>query len=175
MKKTTRILGILLAAALLAGLGLMAVHAAGVAGTEEDPLVTLSYLTEVFTAKVTELFHTELGERETALREDLGGRIEALEAAAGLGSETWTYRVETFQDGQTVVCQRGTEILLRIGEAVVAAPDYPGLIDTSTAGERNDGESLGRNHLYMVTISRNGFRAAGTVKAVIRGEYTIEG
>ena len=55
----------------------------------------------------------------------------------------------------------------------MAAPDRPGLVDTSSTGELNDGESLEKNHLYMVTISGNGFRAVGTVKAVIRGDYTV--
>lgn len=174
MKKTKRLSVVLLALVLVAGLGAMAVRAAGSAGTEDDPLVTLSYLTEVFTAKVTELFRSDLDAREEALRDDLGERIGALEAASGITPpEGRDYTVETFLDGQTVVCQRGTEILLRIGDAVVAAPDRPGLVDTSSTGELNDGESLEKNHLYMVTISGNGFRAVGTVKAVIRGDYTV--
>ncbi len=174
MKKTRRFLVIILALVLVAGLGAMAVYAAGSAGTEDDPLVTLSYLTEVFTAKVTDLFHADLDARETSLREDLGARISALEAAAGITvPESRDYTVETFLDGETVICQRGTEILLRIGEAVVVASNRPGLVDTSSTGELNDGESLEKNHLYMVTINGNGFRAVGTVKAVIRGDYTV--
>ncbi len=174
MKKTRRFLVIILALVLVAGLGAMAVYAAGSAGTEDDPLVTLSYLTEVFTAKVTDLFHADLDARETSLREDLGARISALEAAAGITApESRDYTVETFLDGETIVCQRGTEILLRIGEAVVVAANRPGLVDTSSTGELNDGESLEKNHLYMVTINGNGFRAVGTVKAVIRGDYTV--
>ena len=174
MNKAKRFLVIFLALVLVAGLGAMAVYAAGSAGTEDDPLVTLSYLTEVFTAKVTELFHTDLDAREEALREDLGERISALEAAAGIASpESRDYTVETFLDGETVICQRGTEILLRIGEAEVVASNRPGLVDTSSTGELNDGERLEKNHLYMVTINGNGFRAVGTVKAVIRGDYTV--
>ena len=174
MKKTRRFLVIILALVLVAGLGAMAVYAAGSAGTEDDPLVTLSYLTEVFTAKVTDLFHADLDARETSLREGLGARISALEAAAGITvPESRDYTVETFLDGETVICQRGTEILLRIGEAVVVASNRPGLVDTSSTGELNDGESLEKNHLYMVTINGNGFRAVGTVKAVIRGDYTV--
>ena len=174
MKKTRRFLVILLALVLVAGLGALAVRAAGSAGTEDDPLLTLSYLTEVYTAKVTDLFHADLDARETSLREDLGERISALEAAAGIAApESRDYTVETFLDGETIICQRGTEILLRIGEAVVVASNRPGLVDTSSTGELNDGESLEKNHLYMVTINGNGFRAVGTVKAVIRGDYTV--
>ena len=48
MKKATRFVVILLA--VLLALGAAALAAEGAVGTEEDPLVTLSYLDEVFTA-----------------------------------------------------------------------------------------------------------------------------
>jgi len=61
MKKTLRIVIILLAAALALGAAALAVDvSSAAAGTEEDPLVTLSYLNQVFTTRVTELFHQEL-------------------------------------------------------------------------------------------------------------------
>ncbi len=174
MKKTKRIAAILMALVLTAVIGTVAVYAAGSVGTEDDPLVSLSYLTDVFTAKVTELFRTELTERETALREEYGSRISALESSVGITPpEDRDYTVETLQDGQTVVCQRGAEILLRIGDAKVSAADEPGLVDTSSTANLADGESLEKNHLYMVTINGNGIRAVGTVKVVLRGDYTI--
>ncbi len=176
MKKTLRIVIILLAAALALGAAALAVDvSSAAAGTEEDPLVTLSYLNEVFTARVTELFHQELEEKQEALQGALEERVSALEALSpgegGGGSAD--YVVETLYDGQTLVCQRGAELLLRVGEASVLASDTPGLVDTSTTGELNDGEALVKNHLYMVTINGHGVRAVGTVKIVVRGSYTV--
>ena len=172
MKKATRILLILLAA--LLALGAAAMAAGGTAGTEDDPLVTLSYLNEVFAAKVTEQFRQELDDKETALREALEERVTALEAQVpGAGKAGGDYAVETLSDGQTLIAQRGTELMLRVGEAVVTADDEPGLVDTSTAGNLADGGSLVKNHLYMVTINGNGIRVVGTVKIVARGDYTI--
>ena len=171
MKKATRILLMLLAAVMALG---AAALAAGTAGTEDDPLVTLSYLDEVFTARVTEQFRQELDEKESALREALEERVAALEAQVpGEGKAGGDYAVETLSDGQTLIARRGTELMLRVGEAVVTADDEPGLVDTSTAGNLADGGSLVKNHLYMVTINGNGIRAVGTVKVVARGEYTI--
>ena len=172
MKKATRFVVILLA--VLLALGAAALAAEGTVGTEEDPLVTLSYLDEVFTAKVTSLFRQELEEKESALQEALEARVSALEAQApGEGRPGGDYAVETLSDGQTLIAQRGTELMLRVGEAVVTAQDEPGLVDTSTAGNLADGGSLVKNHLYMVTINGNGIRAVGTVKIVARGDYTI--
>ena len=172
MKKATWILLILVLA--LLALGAAAMAAGGSAGTEEDPLVTLSYLDEVFSAKVTEQFRKELDEKEAALKESLETRVAALEAQApGAGKPGGDYTVETLTDGQTLIAQRGTELLLRVGQAVVTAQDEPGLVDTSTTANLADGGSLVKNHLYMVAINGNGIRAVGTVKVVARGEYTI--
>ena len=172
MKKATRIMLILILA--LLALGAAAMAAGSSPGTEEDPLVTLSYLDEVFAAKVTEQFRQELDEKETALREALEERVSALEARApGEGKPGGDYAVETLTDGQTLIAKRGTELLLRVGEAVVTAQDEPGLVDTSTTANLADGGTLVKNHLYMVTINGNGIRAVGTVKVVARGEYTI--
>ena len=173
MKKTIRIVLITLAAALLLGIAALAASAATSAGSEDDPLVTLSYINDVFLPYVTELFHKDLEEKETALQEALEERVTALERAVGSGAGGKEYVVETLEAGQTLVCQRGAELMLRIGRAAVTAENVPGLVDTATTGNLNDGEELIVNHLYMVTINGHGVRALETVKILVRGEYTI--
>ena len=174
MKKTLRIVLITLAAVALLGIAALAAGAAASAGTEDDPLVTLSYINEVFLPYVTDLFRKDLEETETVLREDLEGRVAALEeAVAGEASDGSRYVVETLEAGQTLICRRGTELMLRIGRAAVTAENVPGLVDTSTSGNLNDGEELVTNHMYMVTINDHGVRALETVKILVRGEYTI--
>ena len=172
MKKTVRIVLIVLAAALVLSVAALAVNAAASAGSEDDPLVTLSYINDVFLPYVTDLFRKDLEEKETNLRETLEERVSALEGA-GLGGGGTRYVVETLEKGQTLICQRGAEQMLRIGRATVKAGSTPGLVDTATTGNLNDGEELAVNHLYMVTINDHGIRAEETVKILVRGEYTI--
>jgi hypothetical protein len=172
MKKTVRIVLIVLAAALVLSVAALAVNAAASAGSEDDPLVTLSYINDVFLPYVTDLFRKDLEEKETNLREALEERVSALEGA-GLGGGGTRYVVETLEKGQTLICQRGAELMLRIGRATVKAGSTPGLVDTATTGNLNDGEELAVNHLYMVTINDHGIRAEETVKILVRGEYTI--
>lgn len=172
MKKTVRIVLIVLAAALVLSVAALAVNAAASAGSEDDPLVTLSYINDVFLPYVTDLFRKDLEEKETNLRETLEERVSALEGA-GLGGGGTRYVVETLEKGQTLICQRGAELMLRIGRATVKAGSTPGLVDTATTGNLNDGEELAVNHLYMVTINDHGIRAEETVKILVRGEYTI--
>lgn len=174
MKKTVRIVLIALAAVLLLGIAALAAGAASSAGTEDDPLVTLSYINDVFLPYVTDLFRKDLEEKETSLREGLEERVAALEQAMqGISSGSGEYVVETLEPGQTLICRRGAELLLRIGSATVTAGSAPGLVDTATAGNLNDGEALETNHLYLVTINDHGVRAEDTVKILVRGEYTI--
>ena len=172
MKKTVRIVLIVLAAALVLSVAALAVNAAASAGSEDDPLVTLSYINDVFLPYVTDLFRKDLEEKETNLREALEERVSALESA-GLGGGGTRSVVETLEKGQTLICQRGAELMLRIGRATVKAGSTPGLVDTATTGNLNDGEELAVNHLYMVTINDHGIRAEETVKILVRGEYTI--
>jgi hypothetical protein len=64
--------------------------------------------------------------------------------------------------------------MLRVGSAYVSAADSPGLVDTSTTTNLENGEALTKNHMYMVTINSHGIRASGSVKVVVRGDYVIE-
>ena len=175
MKKLLRIIPILLLFAVI--LFTAAVLAAGDAepGGEGDPLVTLSYLEQVYKGYITDLVQKDLEEKTQALEAELEERISALEEASKdartvMGS---TFHLVELYDGQTLTGERGLELLLRVGEAQVTARNSPGLVDTTTAGSLEDGDSLEKNHLYMVTIPENGIKAQGHVMLIARGTYTI--
>lgn len=174
MKKRKIVVGIL--ALIFAVTMFFGVAAAAGEGTETDPLVTLSYIKEVFEEHVLDLLGRQLDEQTQQLRDELEDRVSALEekysAAAPAGGFS-TYDVVTLTDGQTMICSRGTEIMLRVGTAVVTAGDTPGLVDTSTTDNLDDGQELIKNHMYMVTINSHGIMARGIVKVIARGEYTI--
>ena len=175
MKKLLRVVLIvaLLAVILMAAVVLAAGDA--VPGGEGDPLVTLSYLEQVYQGYITDLLQKDLEEKTQTMEAELEERISALEEAskeanALLGT---TFHLVELQDGETLTGQRGTELLLRVGEAQVTAQSSPGLVDTTTAGSLDNGGSLEKNHLYMVTIPENGIRAKGRVLLIARGDYTI--
>lgn len=177
MKRTIRILLLAMAAlVLLFGTAVISAGAQGTPGTEDDPLVTLSYLNDVFTGYITELFRSDLEEQTAELEAELEARVAALEEQSAAAEELEarrTYEVVSLEDGQKLICSRGTELMLRVGKAAVTAEDTPGLVDTSTTENLEDGDSLIKNHMYMVTINGHGIRADGHVKIVVRGEYSI--
>ena len=67
----------------------------------------------------------------------------------------------------------GCELLPRIGTVTVKANTAPALIDLTTGGTVDSGAALTRNHLYMATIADRTLTAAGDVKLLVRGSYSI--
>lgn len=141
-------------------------------GSQDDPLVTLSYLNETVTPSIQDRLNEILDERLDELARELG---EAGGFPSG-GSQPSGFVVLTLNAGQTVTCGVGTEIMLRIGSASSAGPEIPRLID-ETGGDSviDAGIPLTVNHMYMVTIKENGVKATSDfTKILIRGEYTVQ-
>ena len=129
-------------------------------GSQDDPLVTLSYLNETFLPQV-------MADLEERIARHLGGQPSAPEEGA-------VFAVVTLSQGQVLTGDIGCEVLLRIGSAVCAAPSSPGLIDQTGGAVLNDGAALAVNHLYMMTVQGRGVRAESkTVKLLVRGTYTV--
>ena len=175
-----RALLLLLTSALLMG---VTVAATGGAGSKEDPLVTLSYLTKTFQPDVMAQVDKKLAERDTALAAKLAETVAAdkkeLEKNYGSGSgssgETDGFAVVTMSRGQVLSGGIGCEVMLRVGSASCVSPSSPGLIDSTDASTLDNGKSLVKNHLYMMTIEDRGVKAAAdTVKLLVRGSYTVK-
>ena len=162
-KRVVTILAFVLVAVVFAAVG---AYAASTLGTQNDPLVTLSYLNERLYPDLLDKITSEADRAAEKVLQEMNN---------GGGSGTETYAVVTLSNGQKLVGEVGCEILLRIGTASVSAVDNPGLVDLTDAKSLNDGAKLTANHLYMVTIAGGGIKAtANTVKVVVRGGYTIQ-
>ena len=146
-----------LSAALMSGVSL-----AAEAGSTQDPLVTLSYLNDTFFNNIMQRVDQRIAERTG----------QALPSGGSSGAASFV--VVTLNEGQTLTGGIGCEVMLRVGSAVCVSPSDPGLIDETTASTLANGGALVQNHLYMMTIDGRGVRvAAGTVKVLARGSYTV--
>ena len=144
----------------------MTVSVAAEAGSDQDPLVTLSYLNETFLNNILQRVDEKIAARNSQIAQQLGGQ-------AGTSS-TDTFTVVTLSSGQTLTGDIGCEVMLRVGTATCVSPSAPGLIDETSAGTLNSGGALAQNHLYMMTIEGRGVKAtAATTKLLVRGTYTI--
>ncbi len=171
MKRPRRLVPLIVAVAAAAALLVGLTAAAANSGSASDPLISRSYLESVFTPQITAQTKTMLEEREAALAQKLNAQL-AGSGSSGQGGQT--YHVVTLSKGQTLTGGVGLEIMLRIGTAVCVADSAPGLIDMTSGGTINAGQSLVTNHLYMVTINSRGVQAtSNTVKVLVRGSYTV--
>ena len=132
-------------------------------GSATDPLVTLSYLNDVFLGQIMAQVDQKITARNSQLLQQSGGGMSGV-----------TFTVVTLSKGQVLTGDIGCEVMLRVGAATCVSPSDPGLIDETTAVSLKNGGALAANHLYMMTVEGRGVKAGSdTTKLLVRGSYTI--
>ena len=182
-KRNTTTLAILILGLTVTGI---AAAAAGY-GTEDDPLVTASYINDVVRPEISR----EIEDAAVARRTELLRAVdEKIAAAGGLQSDALVdavaaraadmvnagaakWQVIRVPAGKTLTGQVGCQMLLRLGSASCVSSGATGLIDLSGGTVLGSGGALQANHLYMVTIDGRGFRAGADATVLICGSYTI--
>lgn len=168
MEWKKRFLAALLAALLLA----CGVTAYAAVGTEDNPLVTLSYLRETFTNNILAKVEEKITETQATYEKTLEEKIAAIsdkdvDAAGHAGA----FAAAELRSGQTMTIQLGGEFMLRDGSAACTQWGS-GFLDT-TSGLVYDGGELISNHLYMVTDTSLSIKASSAVTLLVRGNYTV--
>lgn len=145
-------------------------------GTPDDPLISLSYLTDIFRPRVSsdiERAGQDLTQEFDARIADLEERFQASQGSSASPGPADAFAVVTLRNGQSLTCSVGVEIMLRIGTANGFGA-APALVNYTTGTTLSSGSALTINNMYLVTIEGNGIRAtADTVRVLVRGSYTI--
>lgn len=166
----------------LAALCLMGgIAAAAGEGTQADPLITLSYLTQTVIPAVLEqvngkaaAYQQELVDKLDQSIQSYSTKMEELVGGEEAQQNAATYTVVTLKKDQQLKMDIGCEVMLRIGTARCVSPSNPGLINTTSGATLNNEGELVVNNLYMATITGRAVKAtANTVKVLVRGGYTI--
>lgn len=174
MKTKMKVLCAVVALILAVSVAYAAVGVGTGAGSASDPLVTLSYLTGVFTPRVEQEMDGMVTQKSSELTQKFDEAIRKVNTSSGSADGASVFAVVTLEEGQTLVGDVGCEVMLRVGSAVCGSDGSTGLIDVTDGSTLGDGKELVKNHLYMVTISTRSVRAAsGTVKVLVRGPYSI--
>jgi len=150
-------------------------------GSSDDPLVTLSYLTDVLTPSVLSQVDSKVeASRQTYLDklnasvDSYTGKMEELLGGQSGGSGTSSaFSVVSLSSGQKLTGSVGCEIMLRVGNAKCVSPSSPGLIDSTGGSVLDNGGTLVKNHLYLFTVEGHSVSASDAVKVLVRGSYTI--
>ena len=162
-KKLVKIISIALAVVVITGAG---VYAATTLGTQSDPLITLSYITDTLQPALLSAVGSEIDAAASQL-EDAFNKALTEAGSVSVG----TYKVVTLTSGQTLTGEIGCEIMLREG---VAAASGSGLVNMSAGSGLSEGGQLTINNLCMVSAQGSGVSAAsGAVKLLVRGTFTI--
>lgn len=145
MKKNLIIALVLVFAVGLAGAG---VWAASSAGTESDPLVAMSYLTDELEPRLQR-------EIDEAIEEALGGASAASGGFVGEELSAGALRLSV-----------GTELMCLSGGAYADGE----LVDLTAGGVLSAGEALSVNHLYL--CAGRDTLLSGQGEILLRGEYS---
>lgn len=150
LKKTTLVLGVGIIL-----LGTTLVFAAP--GSEDDPLVSLSYLED------------RIEQLEYSIEEKLD-KITDNEK----DTESNDLEIVEISAGESIICKDGTEIILRGGKARVIAAELGGLSDITAGEDLKMDEQVPPNHLIIVPRDdERGVHATEDAIFMIRGEYEI--
>lgn len=145
----------------------LAVTAAATQGGADDPLVTLSYLTGVFTPKMEEQVSEAVQRNETELSQQLDTAItsyetrvdEALKAAGGA-----VFQSRDLSAKETATWDAGHELLLVSGSATAVGT----LTDTTAGKAVPAGEKLTAGHLYVTAADGSGLAATAAAQIMVR-------
>ena len=141
-------------AVLVAGVIGGVAFAAGTQGSQDDPLVTLSYLNEKALPEILRQVEAKLDEREAALNKKLqeGGQS--------------AFTTVELKAGKTLTLSAGSQLLLRQGGLTTTAP----LLDVTDGVPHNGGE-LAANHLYLATGDAQQLTASTAVTLMVLGSW----
>jgi len=177
------------------GGGMMALAASGY-GSQSDPLVTLSYITDVAQPQMNATIDSIFSQKQATINQLIDSRINTLRGELssggsgavseqvidqitknvlnqiGAGSQA-AWQVVTLPKGKTMLGGVGSEFILRNGSANCSASGTVGLLDLSNGEMLANGKALLPNHLYLSSIAGKGLTAVTEVTVLVKGGYTL--
>ncbi|MBE6616745.1 MAG: hypothetical protein E7627_02190 [Ruminococcaceae bacterium] len=148
--------------------------------SSEDPLISLSYLNDIFKKEILEEIEKKFDDLALEIRDALEN-IEIPDTPSNPPSTTdqsagYVWEVIELKTGDELYAVSACDIILRAGTAVAIAPDAnQGVADLQNGAELLNGYGFTKNHLCLIPRGDGrGLRAtSASVFVMIRGEYTI--
>lgn len=163
--------------------------------SSEDPIISLSYLTEVFRPGIVRDYEEKIAVLEEKIdalsREGITPPVTQPEPETEPDPETEpetqpapevqptvgvTYEVIQMKYGDCLFAAGPIDILLRAGAAICIAPDATqGISDYTEGTEIYNGENLTKNHMCLIPRGdgRGIMATAESVYIMVRGEYSL--
>lgn len=132
------------------------VYAAVNYGTQDDPLITKSYVDNVLVPQ---------------LEKEFADRLEA--EMPDSPENSGDFVLVTLSSGDKLSLSSGCELILREGSAMCTGSSAV-MVDTTGGVSLQSGAYLLANHLYVVSVQDGGLKITGdSTKLLIKGEYSI--
>lgn len=145
-------------------LGLCLILAGGIVvfsepGGTDDPVVTKSYIVDKVIPDIKAYIDERFG----------------IAASEGMAVSTESFTVINVSEGKKVICDAGTELILRMGKGTIIATEKGGLADTTDGYDLQNGTAMPSNHQLIVPLSDGrGFKADTDVIVMVKGRYSIQ-
>ena len=128
---------------------------AGAAGSEGDPLITLSYLKNVFTGQIQTMVNEAVTAGQEQNRNDLNAAIDQWDSKvsaavkdaldAPVVEEPASFEPAPLAEGKSLSFKAGCEIIVRSGSPICSVD----LIDQTDGSVLTAGKAMKANHLYF--------------------------
>ncbi|OWZ84970.1 hypothetical protein [Natranaerobius trueperi] len=152
-------------------------------GSQEDPLVTESYVNDVMKEELRDELEKEIFEEINELKTELDERLANLDELDELeeleelldieGSDQ--FEVVQVSAGDTIIGGASSEMILRAGSGSAVATTSGGLADLTAGVDIQDGEDIPQNHsLLIARDDGRGISVRNDAVIMVRGEYDIK-
>lgn len=128
------------------------------AGSESDPVVTMSYVTKYFSEEIQRFMDLTV---KPYVDKNTGGNME--------------WEVVQLAAGQKLIGQAGAEIIVRTGRAVIVDETINGIPDLTAGADLKAGTAISLNHHLVVPRSDGrGILAQDSVWVMYKGQAFIQ-
>lgn len=128
-------------------------------GSSDDPVVTKSYIVDKVIPEIKAYIDERFG-------------IAASEGVATAATDK--FLVVNVAKGKEVICEAGTELILRMGKGTIIATEKGGLADVTAGYDLASGTAVPSNHHLIVPVADGrGVRTEEDAILMIKGAYTI--
>jgi len=140
-------------------------------GDSSDPIVVLSYLNQRLTSLISEYKLDTVSSLNTQIA-DLKAEIKTLKGGESSGSQS--LEIVEIHEGEKLIAEEGTELILRGGEAFVIGSDSGGLTNVTKGKDFVSGMSVVANNLLIVPRSDGrGVYTNDYAIFMVRGAYEV--
>ena len=163
---------------------LSAIIAFAAPGDSNDPLITLSYITQTLMpeidSKIDQKINAKIGSDLDAkiseiIDEELASYTPASSSPSSGGASAESFILVNVRKNQRIIGGEGTEFVVRSGQGVIIATEYGGIAALTAGYDLTNGIAVPLNHHLLVPRNDSrGIKFSTNAIVLIKGTYTVK-